>query len=421
MRRPSLLVIFLTVFVDLIGFGIVMPLLPIYSPQIGEKMIMIGLIISSFSVMQFIFSPIWGRLSDRLGRRPVLLLSLAGEAISYVIFTLASTLTGNTGMYLLLASRTFAGICGGNITVAQAYIADITPPDKRSARMGLIGVAFGLGFIFGPPLGALSARFGLAAPGWVAMGLCTLNLLLACVILPESWQPTSALMEPRPRLVQWMHTLSQPQVGLLIMLFFMATFCFTCFETTLALLANRTFKYDESHVGYLFAYGGVISAFIQGGLIKRLVNKMGEARLILFSFIMLGISLIILPFVNTLTSLLIGLALLAVGSSTNRPPIFGMISILTPSHEQGSNLGVAQSAGSLSRIMGPIFSATLFTYHPPRLPGLRRHFFSCRRAHLAAPVQRQTGASNGGFEYVEHFLNPAMGTERQAQHRGSPA
>lgn len=364
MRKPSVLVIFLTVFIDLIGFGIVMPLLPLYGEQFGANGFEIGAIIASFSVMQFFFSPIWGRLSDRVGRRPVLLLSLTGGAISYGLFTVASTLTGRTGLWLLLGSRAFAGSCGGNINVAQAYIADITPPSERSARMGLIGMAFGLGFIFGPALGAISARFGLAAPGMVATVLCTLNLLAAAFILPESWRPNSEHVPPRPRFSQWVHTLSHPGVGLLIGLFFLATFCFACYETTLALLVKRTFNYDKVHVGYLFAYAGIISAGIQGGLIRRLVQRLGEPRLIMCSFVVVGISLILLPFVTTTTTLLLGLALLAIGSSINRPPTFGLISVLTPSHEQGASLGVAQSAGSLSRIFGPLFAGSLFQVHP---------------------------------------------------------
>jgi MFS family permease len=363
MRKPSLLVIFLTVFIDLIGFGIVMPVLPLYSEQFGATGFIIGVITASFSVMQFLFSPFWGCLSDRIGRRPVLLMSLAGGAIAYGIFTWASILTGSSGLWLLLASRTFAGMCAGNINVAQAYIADITLPQERSARMGLIGVAFGLGFILGPPIGALSARFGLAAPGWAATILCSANFLLACFILPESWRPTSDHVEARPRLDQWLHTLSQPKIGLLVALFFLATFGFACYETTLGLLVKRTFGYDKEHIGYLFAFGGVISAGIQGGLIKRLVDKLGEPRLILSSFIIYGISLALLPFALTPLTLFATLGMLAIGSSINRPPIFGMISMLTPAFEQGASLGVAQSAGSLARIFGPVFAGAFFEFH----------------------------------------------------------
>src|SRR5436189_3200921 len=169
-KQPSVLVIFLTVFIDLIGFGIVVPLVPVYSRHFGAHGAVIGVIIASFSAMQFLFAPIWGRLSDRHGRRPILLLSTAGAAGSYVLFALSSGLENHVlALWLMVLSRMFAGVCGGNITVAQAYIADITPPDQRSKKMGLIGMAFGLGFIFGPILGGVSLQhFGNTGPGWVA-------------------------------------------------------------------------------------------------------------------------------------------------------------------------------------------------------------------------------------------------------------
>ncbi|HSA02137.1 MAG TPA: MFS transporter [Candidatus Paceibacterota bacterium] len=378
MRKPSLIVIFLTVFIDLIGFGIVMPILPLYSERFGANGLMIGFIIASFSVMQFIFSPIWGRLSDRYGRRPILLISLAGSAISYALFGWASMLAGPWGLWLILASRTFAGICGGNITVAQAYIADITPPNLRSARMGLVGLAFGLGFILGPAIGALSTGWGISAPGWLAAGLCGSNFVLACIILPESWKPSSEHVPSRPSLAQGMRTLRETQVGLLIFLFFVATFCFACYETTLALLVYHAFDYNQTHVGYLFAFGGLISAVVQGGLIRRLVNRWGEPALICGSFFMLGLSLAALPYCRNNASLLLSLAVLAFGSSINRPPTFGLISNLTVPAEQGVTLGVAQSAGSLARIFGPIFSAALFDLQPA-LP-----YVACGAIALAA-------------------------------------
>src|SRR3989449_3148091 len=190
MRKPSVLVVFLTVFIDLIGFGLVLPLLPIYSQRFGASGFMIGAIMASFSAMQFLFAPAWGRLSDRIGRRPVLLVSTAGAAMSYAVFALGSSLAGQAALIVVLASRILAGICGANITVAQAYIADITPPENRSKRMGLIGMAFGLGFIFGPALGALGIKlFGLRGPGVLAAALCAANFVLTLLILPESWKP----------------------------------------------------------------------------------------------------------------------------------------------------------------------------------------------------------------------------------------
>src|SRR5882762_990763 len=326
MRKPSVLVVFLTVFIDLIGFGIVLPLLPIYAQDFGAKGWMIGAIVGSYSLMQFLFAPAWGRLSDRIGRRPVLLVSTAGAAISYALFAIGSGLAGQTALFVLLISRVFAGICGANITVAQAYIADVTPPTERSEKMGLIGMAFGLGFIFGPALGGISLHaLGIQGPGWVAMGLCAANFILALAILPESWRPTSEHVAARPRIAQWLHTFDHPKIGLLVVVFFLATFCFTCFEITLGLLVAKNFHLDIHNpqdakiVGLLFAFCGIIGAVVQGGAIGKMVKRSGEARLIAHSLFMVAISMAPMPFVHSSgagawTLLLLTLAVLSIGS-----------------------------------------------------------------------------------------------------------
>src|SRR5713101_5758179 len=388
MRRPSLLVVFLTVFIDLIGFGIVLPLLPIYSRNFGANGFTIGAIMASFSAMQFLFAPGWGRLSDRIGRRPVLLVSTAGAVVSYSLFALGSRLSGDPALWVLLGSRLFAGICGANITVAQAYIADITPPEERSKKMGLIGMAFGLGFIFGPFIGGKSLQyFGNTGPGWAAASLCAANFLLALFILTESRKPGSAQTPPRPHVEQWIHTLGQPKVGLLVVVFFLATFCFSCFESTLPLIVGDNFHLDfrtnessASPIAYLFVYCGLIGALVQGGAVGRMVRTLGEPKLIAVSLVLTGISLAMIPFIKgtrqlswrvlfhpegfSWVLLLVALALLSIGSSLTRPPLFGLLSNLTPAHEQGATIGVAQSAGSLARILGPVFASTLFTRHP---------------------------------------------------------
>lgn len=390
MKRPSLLVIFLTVFIDLIGFGIVVPMVQVYSRHFGAHGFVIGVIIASFSAMQFFSSPIWGRLSDRLGRRPILLISTAGAALSYVLFAVSSGMENHTvALWLMVLSRVIAGICGGNITVAQAYVADISEPEQRSRRMGLIGVAFGLGFILGPVIGGVSLKyFGITGPGWVAATLCALNFLLALAILVESRKPSSEHLQPRPHLEQWIHTLTRPKVGVLVVVFFVATFCFSCFESTLLLLVSDNFNLNiqtnetsAATMVYLFAYCGIIGVLIQGGAIGRLVKQMGEIRLIALSLMLTGVSFIPLPFIKGQAILswgvlvrpegipwvlmLIALALLSVGSSLTRPPLFGLLSNLTPAHEQGATIGVAQSAGSLARIAGPVFATTLLHYSPP--------------------------------------------------------
>src|SRR5277367_3362498 len=378
-RKPSLLVIFLSVFIDLIGFGIVLPLLPGYaedtfSQTFSQKGLVIGAIIASFSAMQFFFAPVWGKLSDRIGRRPVMLISNLGAAGSYALFAVASGMSGTTGLLWILASRIFAGICGANLSVASAYIADISPPEKRSARMGLIGMAFGLGFIFGPAIGAFSIEIfhSKEAPGFVAAIFCAANFILGWFILGESRKPSSEHVVARPKFAQWSHTLAQPKLGLLITIFFLATFCFTCFESTFPLLAKDQFAANEKNltnrIGYFFTYAGIIAALVQG-VIGKLVKKFGEPNLIFVSLIVFAVGLAGLPFAKTLPEILIVLALLAIGSGLNRPPVFGMISLNSSPHEQGANLGVAQSFGALARILGPIFAGSLF-FVKPSLPYL---------------------------------------------------
>jgi len=398
MKKPSILIIFLTVFIDLIGFGIVVPLVPLFGKKLVEPMFgidtvltgfVIGVIISSFSAMQFFFAPVWGRLSDRIGRRPVLLGSTLGAAGSYCIFAVSSSMGNHVlGLWLLLAARICAGICAANITVAQAYIADVTPPENRSKRMGLIGMAFGLGFIFGPVIGGLSLKYiGHSGPGWVAAALCFANYVLALAILPESRQPGSEHAAQRPHFDQFMHTLREPKIGLLVIVFFLATFCFSCFESTLPLLVGDNFHLEltkedrsASTVVYLFAYCGIIGACVQGGGIGRAVRKMGEPKLIAVSLILTGISLGVMPFIKGSSHLswrilvqrdglpwvllLVALGVLAIGSSLTRPPLFGLLSNLTPADEQGATIGVAQSAGSLARILGPPFATTTLHFLP---------------------------------------------------------
>jgi MFS family permease len=491
MKKPSLLIIFLTVFIDLIGFGIVLPLLPRYSERFGAEGFEIGAIISSFSLMQFFFSPWWGRLSDRIGRRPVLLVSNGASAVSYALFAVASLYEGQTGLLLLLVSRVAGGICGANLSVASAYIADVTTTENRSKGMGMIGMAFGLGFILGPAIGAWAAgHWGLQAPGWVAAGFCAANFVLGCFILVESRVPGVSAATSRPKFSQWRHTLANPRLALLIGIFFLATFCFTCFETTLPLLLgsakihehnlkdapglvaalktgtdpvsqhlrsvlatsrielpaspsdtgglveglNRLLKapgfydakafgavsvadkyrarlearagkepsptlnalllqsaypagiqgfrffFDETAIGWLFAYCGLMAAFIQGGSIGRLVKRFGEPKLIWTSLVLVAVSLVMIPLAASLGSLLFALGLFAVGSGINRAPTMGMISSCSSADEQGANLGVAQSFGSLARILGPVFSTTLYA-RSGALP-----YFLCGGIALAAGI-----------------------------------
>lgn len=368
--RGTLGVIFLTVFLDLVGFGILIPLLPLYAESFGAGGFVIGGIMAIYSLMQFLFSPIWGRWSDRIGRRPLMLFGTAGASVAYTIFALGAGFQGWTALAIFFGARMLAGFCGANLAVAQAAIADVTPPELRSKRMALIGIAFGLGFIFGPAIGGLSIRhFGLAGPGWVASALCALNFVAAFFLLPETRKPGSEAVKPRPRLEQWVGCLRHPQIGLLTLVFFLSTFAFACFETTLGLLVSKNFSLDfkgkdASTIAGLFVFCGVVGVLAQGGLIGRLLKMLGEGKLIALSLVLVAISLGPLPFLHSWLPLYLALAALSIGSSLTRPPVFGLISKLTHADEQGATLGVAQSAGSLARILGPLFASFLFFQNP---------------------------------------------------------
>ena len=382
-RKPSILVIFLSVFIDLIGFGIVLPLLPGYAednfrPDFSAKGLVIGGIIASFSAMQFFFAPVWGRLSDRIGRRPVMLVSNLGAAGSYAIFAIACGMDGTTGLVWILLSRIFAGICGANLSVASAYIADISPPEKRSARMGLIGMAFGLGFIFGPAIGAFAIEIfhSKSAPGWVAACFCAGNFILGWFILGESRKPNSEHVAARPKINQWSHTLAQPKLGLLISVFFLATFCFTQFGSHVS-VAGQTpicvwrIKSQPSHSADL--------AFIHSGQRhcacarrhRPAGKKIRRAEINFYQ-----------PDRFCRWSGRIAVCERAAGNfnrprtarhrlgGLNRPGRFRHdIAEIVAAQIMGANLGVAQSFGSLARILGPVFASTLF-FVDVRLPYL---------------------------------------------------
>jgi MFS family permease len=391
-QRSPLLVIFLTVFIDLVGFGICLPLLPRYAARYGADGWQIGAAMGVYSLMQLLLAPWWGQLSDRIGRRPVLLISVAGSAVAYALFALSASFTGATGFWILVASRVFAGVCGANLGVASAYIADVTTPEKRSKGMGLIGMAFGLGFILGPVIGSESyARLGLSGPGWVASGICAANFLLACFILAESRTPGAVSAPRRPRLEQIRHVLGVPGVGFLIGIYFLATFSFASFETTLPLLLEAKLHLDEKHVGYLFAYCGFMAALVQGGGIGRLVKSFGERRLIGASLLVAAVSLALIPFAGSLAAMLAALALFSIGSGINRAPTMGLISQLSPAEEQGSTLGVAQSAGTLARVLGPVFATSLYKVWAPS------PYLACALVALVAGVlagRRLLGSSS---------------------------
>jgi MFS transporter, DHA1 family, tetracycline resistance protein len=384
MKRSPLVIIFLTVFMDLVGFGIVLPLLPTYAKSFGASGLLVGGLMAAYSVMQFVFAPMWGGLSDRIGRRPVLLVSTAGAALSYALFAVASAQTGSGALWLILLARVCAGICGANITVAQAYIADITPPADSARRMGLIGMAFGLGFIVGPLVAlAGQAWFGKTGPGWLAAGICAANLVFASLRLPESWKPGAAPARSQTRLEQIRHILATPTLGFLVVVFALATFGFTCFESNLALLVTHNFRLEETDAhragAVLFSFAGIVGAVVQGGLMRPLVKRLGEPRLVALSLLVFAAGILPLPWLRgqpplswsalfgaggpSWWLLFLFVALIAVGSQLTRPPLFALLQQVAPAHERGLTFGVAQSGASLARIFGPPFAGFLYDRH----------------------------------------------------------
>jgi len=339
-----------------VGFGIVLPLLPFYAARFGASGTEIGLLITVYSVAQLFLAPLWGRISDRVGRRPILILGLLGSAASYLVFAYAGTLA------ILFLSRIMAGIGGATVPVAQAYITDITPPERRAGNLGLIGAAFGLGFIFGPALGGILAPIGSEAPGLAAAALCFGNGVLAFFLLPESLTKGEKRAEGRPpfRLTDLGLALRNPRTSQILLLSFLFTMAFAAMQPTFPLFGAIRFGLEEQEVGYLFAFLGLISATMQGGLVRRLVPLLGEARLIQLSGIPFIAGLIIIAFAANVGSLLWGLAFLAIGFGGTLPSIVALLSRVAPPQLQGSVLGIGQSVGSLARIIGPFLAGVVY-------------------------------------------------------------
>lgn len=360
---PRKAVIFLIIFIDLIGFGIVLPMLPLYAEHFGAKGFTIGAIIASFSVMQVIFSPFWGRFSDRVGRRPVILISVSAGTLSYILFAIGSAQEGDWALGLILLSRIFAGACGGNVNVTQAYIADITPSKQRSAGMGLVGMAFSLGLICGPAIGAFSARWGIAAPPAIASVLSGISLLLAFLILRESL-PEERRKQARAKKINrrqiWSNAFHHPQIGILCTFYFISTFCFACYEVTLGLLAESNLHYDTTHIGYFFAYHGVVTALMQGFLLRPLIARWGECFVMLVSFIGSALALFLIPWFHSVIPFLGAITINSISVALNRPTTLGLISRYAPPAQQGELLGVAQSMGGMARIMSPLCCTAMF-------------------------------------------------------------
>ena len=358
--RPRLAIIWLTVFIDLIGFGIVIPILPFYSARFGAHGMGYGALIGAFSLMQFFSTALLGRLSDRVGRRPILLATMVLNAAGYLLFAFAPT------FLLLLVARLIAGFAGGNISAAQAYVADITSASERSKGMGVIGMAFGLGFIFGPGIGSIAARLGgHAAPGLVAASLSVVNLLTAFLILPESLRAEHRAVRDFWPFGHMAEALAHRQLRPLMLVWLITPFAFSAYTVALPLWATTTLHWHEQELGIFFVVVGLVAAFVQGGLFRLLTRVVSDRRLLITGMMGMALSIAVVPFLAHNATLYAWTVVLAFSNSIMSPAATGLVSTFAAADEQGTVLGVAQSLGALGRFTGPFVIGVVYDWTSP--------------------------------------------------------
>ena len=388
MKSRALWILILVVFIDLLGFGMVIPVMPRYAAELGAPTAWIGLLMTGYSAMQFVFAPIWGRLSDRLGRRPVLLVSIAMTAVGFLGYALAPTFGW------LLASRFFAGAATANLAIARAYVADVTTPETRAKGMGLIGASFGVGFILGPAIASWLSHYSLAAPGYAAAGLSLVNGVAAFFILPEPEARKAA--QRRPGLAALRQELRRPGIRAVLLTSLVAILAFSALEATFSLFAKDVFALDQEHVGFVFAYIGVLAVVVQGGLIGPLTRRFGERKLVVVGLCVQAITFVVLPFVGpSLTGLLIVLAPMSVGSGLTTPSLSSLLSRLAAKDEQGGTLGIGESASALGRIVGPEAGTFSYAHVAPAAPYVGGGILMAIAALVALTVRpAQDGAAS---------------------------
>jgi DHA1 family tetracycline resistance protein-like MFS transporter len=352
--RP-LLIIFLTILVNLIGFGIIIPLLPFYAQTFGASPLVIGLLFASFSLCQLIASPALGDLSDRYGRRPVLVFSLAGTVVSFVMLALAQSVT------MLFLSRIVDGLSGGNISTARAYVADITEPKDRARAFGLIGAAFGLGFILGPALSGVLVRISYTAPIWAAAAITVVATVMALLWLPETVHRTHAGTGNPLRYLP--ELLRRSIVRRILVIDFFYWFGFAIFQATFALFAASRFNFDAAQTGYFFAAFGLLGVVVQAVFIRPVVQRFGDKSTFLLGLVFTVIGLIAAALSRTVTMFAVALVPLALGMGCGTPTVASLVSRVARRDEQGRVQGAASAVESLGRTVGPVWgTASLQRY-----------------------------------------------------------
>lgn len=355
---PPLIIILVTVFIDLIGFGMVIPILPFYAEAFAATPLEIGFLQSVYSWMQFLFAPLLGRLSDKHGRRPILLISIAGSAVGYFVLGAAHTLT------LVFVGRIISGITGANISAAQAYIADVTSRENRARAMGVFGATFGLGFVLGPALAGILSKFGVAAPFYFAAILSAGNAIALYFLLPESVKKGERIeADGRSRFAELLGSLKEKDFGTVNLVYFLLVTAFSVMTYAFVLFTAFRYGYNAEENGYLFTFVGLISVIGQGMLFGRLVGKFGETKLTAIGCLLMTASLFAFPFLGPLsgglTLLLVVCAVLSIGNAFASPSLTSLASKISAEEKQGISLGVMQSGASLARAVGPMIGGFL--------------------------------------------------------------
>ena len=365
MKKSPLFVLFVTIFLDLLGFGIIIPILPVFIKELGAHDFQVGLIAAIYPVMNFMFSPFWGTLSDRYGRRPIILGSVLITAVAYIVFSQAGALL------VVFLSRMLSGIGSANISVAQAYISDVTPPENRAKSMGMIGAAFGLGFIFGPSIGgylkSISAEGSVDLVGFVTAGLCLINFALAYFFLPESLAKKQKEVKFNFKVVTGIvNELKKPSIRELLIINFIFTVAFMLMQISSTLMWKTEDGLNEKQIGYVFTFIGIVTAIVQGLLVGALVRKYGEKNLLVYGSFLMIAGMALLPFVGATYFIpfeLFALALIALANGCITPNISSLLSQYAPEREVGQTLGVNQSFGSLARAVGMALSGFFYSFN----------------------------------------------------------
>ncbi len=344
-------VLFSVIVVDLIGFGIVVPILPFWSDQFGANGALLGLLLASHAAMQFLCAPAWGKLSDRIGRRPVMLVTIAGTSISLLFLGLADSLPQ------IFLARLLSGIFGSNISVATAYLTDVTKEADRTRWMGMIGASFAVGFTLGPPIGGILARVGHGTPMLVAAGMAAINFVWAAIALRE---PERRSERPTSDMTSRLDVLRHPVLGRICIVYFLFSVAVTQLETTFAFLMLHRFGYDELGVGLIMLGMAIVMGAIQGGGMKRLAARYHERRLVLVGLSLMSLAFFAVPLPQTVPFLMLPLALAAVGRGISQPPMMSLISQSADEGARGIVMGVFQSSASAARVVGPLIAGALY-------------------------------------------------------------